>query len=176
MIETITQIVQVVINLVAENLYPGLFLAALIETVFPPIPSEAIFPLAGYTILQKDMGVHHIFTAGVIGGAGSTVGGFIIYFAVLKLGRKAVIRYAKKVRICEKKIDGAEKWFLKYGDKSVLFGRLVPGIRSVVSVPAGLFNMGFAKFAIYTFVGSCAWSIALVAAGYYFGVASIDIL
>jgi len=164
-----------VVSLVADNLYPGVFLAALIETVFPPIPSEAVFPLAGYTILQNGMGVLHVVGAGVIGGAGSTVGAFIIYFVVLKLGREAIVRYSRKVRVREEKIIRAEKWFEKYGDKSVLFGRLVPGIRSLVSVPAGLFNMKFGKFAVYTFVGSCAWSIGLTAAGYYFGVAALDL-
>ncbi len=169
-------IVQWVVDLVAANLYPGVFLAALIETVFPPIPSEAVFPLAGYTILQNDMGVLHVAGAGIAGGAGSTVGAFIIYYIALKLGREAVIKYSGKVRISEEKIIRAQQWFEKYGDKSVLFGRLVPGIRSLVSIPAGLLNMRLGKFAVYTFVGSCAWSIGLTAAGYYFGVATLDVL
>ena len=171
----ITAIIEWTTNLVAENLYPGLFLAALIETLFPPIPSEVIFPLAGYTILYNDMGVFHVFTAGIIGGAGSTLGAFIIYVLVLKLGREAVTKYCGKIKISEKTIIRAEKWFSKYGNTSVLFGRLVPGIRSVISIPAGLLNMGFGKFILYTFVGSCAWSIMLTAAGYYFGVATIAI-
>ena len=165
-----------VVALVADNLYPGIFAAALIETVFPPIPSEAIFPLAGYTILKNEMGIIHVAGAGMVGGAGATVGNWIIYFVALKMGRNTIVRLAKKARVKEEKIARAEAWFAKYGDKSVLFGRLVPGIRSLVSVPAGLFNMGFRRFAIYTFVGSCAWSIALTAAGYYFGVATLDII
>ena len=160
-------------GLVADNLYPGIFLAALIETVFPPIPSEAVFPLAGYTILRHEMGLLHVLGAGVAGGAGSTAGGFIIYLAVLKMGRPAVTRYARRIRVREEQIARAEGWFARYGDKSVLFGRLVPGIRSLVSVPAGLFGMGLAKFAAYTFVGSCAWSTALTAAGYNFGTATL---
>ncbi len=168
--------VQWVVDLVAGNLYPGVFLAALIETVFPPIPSEAVFPLAGYTILQNDMGVLHIAGAGMAGGAGSTAGAFIIYFIALKLGREAIVRYSRKIRIKEERITRAQEWFEKYGDKSVLFGRLIPGIRSLVSIPAGLLNMRLAKFAVYTFIGSCAWSMGLTAAGYYFGVATLDIL
>lgn len=165
-----------VVSLVADNLYPGIFLAALIETVFPPIPSEAIFPLAGYTILQNDMGVLHVLGAGTAGGAGATVGGFVFYFIALRLGREAIVRYSAKIRVRPERIVRAEEWFSKYGDKSVLFGRLIPGIRSLVSIPAGLFNMGLAKFAVYTFVGSCAWSITLTAAGYYFGVATVDLV
>ncbi len=164
-----------VTGLVADNVYPGVFVAALIETVFPPIPSEAVFPLAGFAILEGGMGVHHVFGAGIAGGAGSTVGAIAIYVVALRLGRAAVIRYAGKIGIKIKQVDRAEKWFAKYGDKSVLFGRLVPGIRSLVSIPAGLFNMRLGKFVAYTFVGSCAWSIGLTAAGYYFGTAFLDI-
>lgn len=172
----IAEIVSWVVSLVADNLYPGIFLAAFIETIFPPIPSEVIFPLAGYMILQNELGIFHIFGAGLMGGAGATAGSFVIYFLVLKIGRNAVLRYLAKIRIGSDKIDRAEKWFSKYGDKSVLFGRLVPGLRSLISIPAAILNMGFVKFSIYTFIGSCAWSIALTAAGYYFGVAVIDII
>ena len=171
-ISQITEITQWVLDLIHDNLYPGIFLAALLETVFPPIPSEVVFPLAGYVILQNDMGVLHVLGAGVAGGAGSTVGGYVLYFIALKLGRGAIIRYAHKIRISEKKVVRVERWFSKYGDKSVLFGRLVPGIRSLISIPAGLFNMSFTKFTVYTLIGSCAWSITLTAIGYYFGVAS----
>ena len=163
------------LGLVADNLYVGMFLASLIETVFPPIPSEAVLPLAGYTILQKQMNIFHIFGVGLVGGAGSTTGGLLIYVASLKLGRQALVRYSTRIRIGESKIEKAEAWFVRYGDKSVLFGRLVPGIRSLVSIPAGIFNMGVAKFLIYTFVGSCIWSTPLVAVGYYFGVAVFEL-
>ena len=159
----------------SENLYPGVFLAALIETVFPPIPSEAVFPLAGYVILNQEMPVFHVFGVGVAGGAGATVGAFVIYLIAKKVGRYAIVKYAKKVRVSEKQIIRAESWFSKYGDKAVLFGRMIPGIRELVSIPAGIFSMKPKKFLIFTFIGSCSWSILLTIVGYSFGIATIEI-
>ncbi|MEK6929960.1 MAG: VTT domain-containing protein, partial [Thermoproteota archaeon] len=69
----------------------------------------------------------------------------------------------------------ADHWFEKYGDKSVIIGRLIPGIRELVSIPAGIFNMNPVKFLIFTLIGSCTWSIALTGMGYYFGVATLNI-
>jgi membrane protein DedA with SNARE-associated domain len=163
-----------VISLVSENLYPGVFFAALLETIFPPIPSEAVFPLAGYVILNQNMPIFHIIGVGITGGAGATVGAFVIYLIARKLGRFAMVKYAKKIRIKEKQIIRAEKWFSKYGDKAVLFGRMIPGIRELVSIPAGILNMRYGKFFVFTFIGSCTWSIGLTAVGYYFGVATIE--
>ena len=164
-----------VIALVSDNLYPGVFLAALLETIFPPIPSEAIFPLAGYIVLKNEMSFFHIFGVGITGGAGATLGAFIIYFIALKLGRTGLAKYMKYAKINPDKLTKADKWFEKYGDKSVLLGRLVPGIRELVSIPAGIFRMNPKKFLIFTFIGSCSWSILLTVLGYYLGVATIDI-
>jgi len=164
-----------VISIVSSNLYPGVFLAALIETVFPPIPSEAVFPLAGYVVLQNKMHFIHVIGVGFSGGTGATVGGFVIYIISRKIGRIGLYRYVKYAKIKESSLDKTYKWFEKYGDKSVIFGRLVPGVRELVSIPAGILNMNPKKFLIFTFIGSCAWSIALTAAGYYFGVATIDL-
>jgi len=165
-----------VISLVTENLYPGVFLAALIETVFPPIPSEAIFPLAGYTVLKSGMSFIHIFGVGFVGGLGATLGAVVFYLIALKLGRNGLYRYLKYAKIKESRLEKADKWFEKYGDKSVILGRLIPGIRELVSIPAGIFNMKPIKFLLFTFIGSSAWSILLTAVGYYFGVATLDLI
>ena len=164
-----------VIALVSDNLYPGVFLAALLETIFPPIASVAVFPLAGYIVLKNEMSFFHIFGVGITGGAGATLGAFIIYFIALKLGRTGLAKYMKYAKINPDKLTKADKWFEKYGDKSVLLGRLVPGIRELVSIPAGIFRMNPKKFLIFTFIGSCSWSILLTILGYYLGVATIDI-
>ena len=104
------------------------------------------------------------------------LGAFVIYLIALKLGRTGFQqKYMKYVRITPDKIDKVDKWFEKYGDKSVLFGRFIPGISELVSIPAGIFSMGPKKFLIFTFIGSCSWSTALTVAGYYLGVATIDI-
>ena len=84
------------------------------------------------------------------------------------------IKYLNKVRISEKKLDRVEKWFEKYGDKAVLFGRMVPVFREMISIPAGLLKMKFAKFLTYTILGSCGWSMTLIFIGYYFGNAAFE--
>lgn len=163
-----------VISLISENLYPGIFLAAFIETIFPPIPSEAIFPLAGYIILQNEMSFIHVIGVGLTGGFGATLGALIIYLIALKLGRTGLTKYLKFVKIKESSLKKADKWFEKYGDKSVIVGRLIPGIRELVSIPAGIFNMKPIKFLLFTCIGSCSWSIILTALGYYFGTITLD--
>ena len=168
-------LIQWVVSLVSENLYPGVFLAALLETVFPPIPSEAIFPLAGYVILKNGMDVFHVIGVGITGGCGATTGAFVIYIISKKLGRVGLIKYLKYAKIKEKSLEKADHWFEKYGDKSVIIGRLIPGIRELVSIPAGIFNMAPFKFLIFTLLGSCIWSVALTSVGYYFGMATFDL-
>jgi len=172
----IESFIEWVISLVSDNLYPGVFLAALLETVFPPIPSEAIFPLAGYLVLKNEMSFFHVIGLGFMGGTGATLGAFIIYFIALKLGRSGLQRYMKIAKIKSSTLTKADRWFEKYGDKSVIIGRLIPGIRELVSIPAGIFRMKPIKFLVFTFIGSCAWSIALTIIGYYLGVATIDFL
>lgn len=167
--------IQWIIALISENLYPGVFFAALVETIFPPIPSEVIFPLAGYLVLKNEMSLIHVFGVGITGGGGATLGAFVIYLIALKLGRTGLAKYMKYAKIKEEKLSKADKWFEKYGDKSVLFGRLLPGIREIVSIPAGIFHMNPKKFLIFTSIGSCAWSTALTWIGYYLGVATINI-
>jgi len=171
----IESFIEWVISLVSDNLYLGVFLAALIETIFPPIPSEAIFPLAGYIILQNEMPFFHIITVGITGGTGATLGAFVIYLIALKLGRSGLEKYMKYAKIKKERLEKADKWFKKYGDKSVIVGRMIPGIRELVSIPAGIFHMRVMKFLIFTFIGSCIWSISLTAIGYYLGVASLEI-
>lgn len=171
----IDALIQWITLLVSENLYPGVFLAALIETIFPPIPSEVIFPLAGYSILKNNMDVIHVVGVGIVGGCGATLGAFVIYVISKKLGRVGLIKYLKYIKIKERSLEKADHWFEKYGDKSVLVGRLIPGIREIVSIPAGIFNMNPIKFLIFTLIGSCIWSTALTVVGYYFGVATIDL-
>lgn len=165
-----------VLSLVSENLYSGVFLAALLETIFPPIPSEAIFPLAGYLVLQNELHFVHVIIVGVIGGIGSTIGASIIYLIALKVGRTGLYKYMSYLKIKKSSIEKAERWYEKYGDKSVLIGRLIPGIRELVSIPAGIFNMNPIKFFTYTIIGSISWSVLLTTIGYYFGVATIDVL
>ncbi len=171
----IEALVEWITTLISDNLYPGVFLAALLETVFPPIPSEIVFPLAGYLVLQNEMSIVHVFGVGIAGGCGASIGAFVIYFIALKVGRAGLSKYMRYARISEAKLAKADRWFEKYGDKSVLFGRMAPGIRELVSIPAGIFRMNRKKFFVFTFIGSCSWSMLLTWLGYYLGVATIEI-
>ena len=169
-------IIQWISELLSEYLYLGVFLAALIETIIPPIPTMAVFPTAGYIASQNGLGLGEVILLGIVGGVGASIGSSMIYFIALKLGRTALLKYLEKVKVSEKKLERVEKWFQKYGDKAVLFGRMVPVFREMISVPAGLLKMRIQKFLIYTFVGACAWSITMIIIGYYFGIATFDII
>lgn len=170
---SIETFVQWVISLVSDYLYVGIFTAALLETIFPPIPSEAIFPLAGYLVSQNKMPFFHVIGLGITGAAGSTIGAIVIYLVALKVGRERLARYLKYVRITDKHIKKVDGWFAHHGEKVILFGRMIPGIRELVSIPAGFHKMSMLRFLIFTFAGSCVWSVSLSLAGYYFGIVSV---
>ncbi len=153
------------------HLYEGIFLAALIETIIPPIPTLAIFPTAGFLASQQGIPIIGVIPMIILGGIGATIGTSAIYFIALKLGRVVLLRYLKYVKISEKKLERVELWFEKYGDKAVFLGRMIPIMREMISVPAGLLQMKIPKFILYTFAGSCIWSAATILAGYYFGEA-----
>lgn len=156
-------------ELISENLYEGVFLAALIETIVPPIPTLAIFPTAGFLASQQGLLLHDVAIMVVLGAAGATIGTTSIYLVALKLGRTILLRYLKYVKVSEKKLKRVEAAFEKYGDKAVFFGRMVPVMREMISVPAGLLKMRVVKFIVYTFAGSCVWAAGTILAGYYFG-------
>lgn len=166
--------VEWVTSLLAEYLYAGVFIAALIETVIPPIPTMAVFPTAGFLASQNNFELYQVILLGIIGGLGASIGSTVIYLIALKLGRVALLRYLRYVKVSEKKLTRVEKWFQKYGEKAVLFGRMIPVFREMISIPAGLFKMKFAKFLTYTVLGSCGWSITLILVGYYFGNAAFE--
>jgi len=169
-------LIEFVTMLIADYLYAGVFLAALIETIIPPIPTMAVFPTAGFIASQNGLGLPELFLLGILGGLGASVGSTVIYLIALKLGRTALLKYLKYVKVSEKKLDRVERWFQKYGDKAVLFGRMIPVFREMVSIPAGLLKMKLPKFLAYTILGSCGWSMTLIFIGYYFGIAAIEFL
>ena len=154
-----------------EHLYEGIFLAALIETIIPPIPTLAIFPTAGFLASQQEIPLIGVIPMIILGAIGATIGTSAIYFIALKLGRVVLLRYLKYVKVSEKKLERVEIWFEKYGDKAVFLGRMIPVMREMISVPAGLLKMKISKFIIYTFAGSCVWSAGTILSGYYFGEA-----
>jgi membrane protein DedA with SNARE-associated domain len=147
--------------------YPGISLLIAAESIIPPIPSEAILPMAGFLAAS---GTFNFFGVLVAATLGSVVGASALYGAGWYLGRTRILtlidRYGSKIGVGLDDVHRAEEWFRKYGRVSVLIGRLVPIVRSLVSIPAGFYHMSFAQFLVYTTVGSLAWNTLLVGAGY----------
>ena len=162
-------IINIITSLVSSYGYLGIFVAAFAETIFPPIPSELIFPLAGFVGFNSNFTYVETFFMAASGALGATIGAVVIYFISLKIGRIAIIKIGKYFFVSEKKIESAERWFEKYGIYAVFLGRMAPGVRELISVPAGIARMPLAKFVTFTFFGSLVWSLILVFSGYFLG-------
>ena len=142
--------------------YAGLAALMALENVFPPIPSEAILPLAGAQVAQGAFTYASVLTAAT---AGSLAGALVLYTAGRAGGRPLVLRHGRLLRISPAQLDRAEAWFDRHGAWVVLLGRLVPGLRSLVSVPAGMARMPLGRFLALTALGSLLWNALLVGAG-----------
>ena len=146
--------------------YAGVALLMLAETVFPPIPSEAILPLAGYLVEQ---GEFRFLTVVITATAGSVAGSVMLYEAARHGGRPFVNRFVRVGHLDPERLAQAEQWFARRGPWVVLFGRFVPGVRSLVALPAGLLRMPRWEYLLFTVIGSAVWNCALVGAGYALG-------
>jgi membrane protein DedA with SNARE-associated domain len=163
------EILNFLISTIYQNLFLGIFLGVFLETIFPPIPSEIILPLSGYLLSFYNFGLIGLLIGVLIATIGTTIGSLLYYFAVLKLGRKFAEKYGKYFFIDKKKLRAAENWFKKHGRKAVFFGRMLPGIRELISLPAGFSKMKLKDYLIYTFSGSLIWSSFLTSLGYFLG-------
>ncbi|MBD2597228.1 alkaline phosphatase [Nostoc sp. MBR 210] len=152
--------------------YVGIALLMFVENLFPPIPSELIMPLAGFTARATPdrLNIIGVFFAGLVG---SVAGALVWYYPGKFLGEQRLKRwadqYGKWLTISSKDITKAKHWFDSQGSKAVLIGRLVPGIRTLISVPAGISNMPLLPFLFYTTLGSAAWVGLLTYSGYILG-------
>lgn len=141
--------------------------AILLENLFPPIPSEVVLPLAGFTAAQGKMNVYLAFVCATIG---SVVGAYILYAVGAAVGAERLRRIADWMWLTTREdVDKSLAWFEKYGTWSILMGRLIPGIRSLISIPAGIDRMNLFQFGLYTTIGSAVWNAILVALGYWLG-------
>jgi membrane protein DedA with SNARE-associated domain/uncharacterized membrane protein YkvA (DUF1232 family) len=147
--------------------YPGIVLMMLAENVFPPIPSELIMPLAGFVAAQGHLNPVLVVLAGTLG---SVLGALPWYFAGLWLGEQRVCAFAARhgrwLALSEKEIGQAMRWFERHGRIAVLIGRLVPTVRTLISLPAGMARMKLLPFLLYSSIGTLAWTGALTAAGF----------
>lgn len=150
--------------------YPGVFILMLVENLFPPIPSEMVMPFAGFLVAQGDFHVFGILIAGTLG---SLAGALVIYYLGGKLGQKRVERwlerYGKYVLLDKNDLRRALDAFERHGNLSVLIGRVIPGVRSLISLPAGMRKMPLPQFLALTAVGTVAWNALLIFAGFTLG-------
>jgi membrane protein DedA with SNARE-associated domain len=147
---------------VAAGGYTALGVLIAVENVLPPIPSEVVLPLAGFYVSEGTLALVPAIAAAT---AGSLVGAWVLYALGRFGGRRLVLRFHRVLRVSEQQLDRADDWFDRYDWALVLFGRMVPGMRSVVSIPAGMAEMPLWQFTLMTVIGSAVWNTALIAAG-----------
>ena len=160
-------IVQAVVSLVGALGAPGVGIAVAAENLFPPIPSEVILPSAGFAAASGSMG---LVSAIVWATVGSVVGALALYALGAWFGRARFYSLAAKIPFLkEADIQRAEAWFVRRGPLAVLLGRVVPVVRSLISIPAGIERMKLLPFTLYTAIGSGLWNSVLIGAGYALG-------
>lgn len=147
-----------IIHLIETLGYLGIFLCMTIESACIPLPSEVIMPFAGYVVWEGKMTLWGITLAGALG---NLFGSLIAYFVGWKGGRPLLEKYGKYIFISKNKLNLADEWFETYGHEAVLISRVLPGIRTFISLPAGITHMDIKKFIIYTFFGSLPWCFVL---------------
>jgi membrane protein DedA with SNARE-associated domain len=159
-----------IIGIVNALGYLGIALLTFLENVFPPIPSEVIMPMAGFAASKGEMNLGGAIAAGSFG---SLLGAIGWYLVGCKIGeerlRSWVDRHGRWITLSNRDIDRAHEWFQKRGGATVFFGRLVPGLRTWISVPAGLHHMSFFPFLLYSLVGTVLWTALLTWAGHLLG-------
>nr|WP_041971617.1 DedA family protein [Geobacter sp. OR-1] len=146
--------------------YPGVFLLMAMESSIIPVPSELVMPPAGYLAQRGEM---NMVLAILCGTAGSLVGAYANYFASHYLGRPLVLKYGKYVLISPEKFARVETFFHKHGEISTFIGRLLPVVRHLISIPAGLAGMNHLRFSLYTLAGAGIWCTILTLIGYVIG-------
>lgn len=146
--------------------YPGILAAMVAENLFPPIPSEIVLPLAGYEVFRGNLAFGLTVLAATLG---SLIGALILYAVGRYGGRPVIDRWGRVLRVTQSDVDRAERWFDRWGDWVVLLSRMIPLVRSVVSIPAGILEMSILRFAVLTAIGSLLWNLLLVGAGYQLG-------
>ncbi len=155
-------------GLIRSSGYLGVALLMLAENIFPPIPSELIMPLAGFLSANGELSLLLVMIAGSIG---SLVGLSFWYWVGLKLGTERLKRFSDKhgrwLTMSRRDIEKADAWFDKHGGWAVMIGRLIPTVRTLISVPAGVSDMKFSRFILFSAVGTFAWTAILTMAGYW---------
>lgn len=165
-----------ILDLIQSGGYLAVTLLMLFENIFPPIPSEIVMPIAGILAGQGQLSIVPVIIFGTIG----AVSGQLLWFWLgLRVGEEALKNLARRhgrwLTVSPRDIDKADAWFDKHGGKAVMFGRLLPGVRTLISLPAGLSEMPLQRFLIYSTLGSGVWTALLGIAGYALGERQDDV-
>ena len=158
---------EIIINLMNQFGYIGIFLLIAIENIFPPIPSEVILTFGGYMTTYSNLNVPLVILSATIG---SLLGAIVLYAIGKILNKERLMKIVsgkvgKILRLKKEDIESADKWFDTKGEKCVFFCRFIPIVRSLISIPAGMSEMNIPKFLIYTTIGSLIWNSVLVVVG-----------
>jgi len=162
----IHELAQQLVDLIFGWGYLGIFIMMAIESSFIPFPSEIVLIPAGYLASQGEMNITYIMMSAILG---SLLGAFVNYFLAFTLGRRFLLRYGKYFFISPETLEKMERFFKKHGHISTFTGRLIPGIRQLISIPAGLAKMDLLEFSLFTTLGAGIWALILTLLGYYIG-------
>ncbi|WP_257842561.1 DedA family protein [Helicobacter sp. 13S00477-4] len=162
-----SEIIDFIVKIVGNLGYFGIFLMMFLESSFFPFPSEIAMIPAGYLAYKGEI---NIYIAIIIGTLGSVAGAFFNYYIALKLGRRFILQYGRYLFFTESSMKKMESFFKKHGEISTFLGRLIPGVRQYISLPAGIAKMNLYKFCLYTAIGAGIWIMILTFFGYYLGV------
>jgi membrane protein DedA with SNARE-associated domain len=165
-IEILKTLVEFITSLIANLGYPGIFILMVLESALIPIPSEIIMPFSGFLVTAGKLSSIGVVLAGSFG---NLVGSILIYYLGMRVGRAFLIKYGKYIFFRVHHLEWIEQLFQKYGDKISFIGRLLPGVRTYVSLPAGIGKTNLYKFVIYTLVGSIIWNSLLTYVGMQLG-------
>jgi membrane protein DedA with SNARE-associated domain len=160
------QIISWIVATVGQWGYTGIILLMFLESSFFPFPSEVVIAPAGYLASQGQMSLSLVIAAGI---AGSVLGACFNYWLAVRWGRPFFIRYGRYFLVSEKALDRSEQFFARHGHISTFVGRLLPGIRQYISLPAGLARMNLPLFVIFTALGAGIWVTILALLGYLIG-------
>jgi len=156
----ITALIELLADFIIKTIgllgYPGIFLLMLVESCGIPMPSEIIMPFSGFLVALGKMNFWLVSFAGALG---NLAGSLLAYYIGMKGGRLLIEKYGKYLLIHKYDLDVADKWFLKHGEFTVFFGRLLPIVRTYISFPAGISKMEIWKFSFYTFTGALPWCL-----------------
>ena len=158
MISIVEYVSNLILSAISTFGYYGIFIAMALESACIPLPSEVTMPFSGFVVSEGKLTLWGITLAGALG---NLFGSIIAYYVGLKGGRPFLEVYGRYILISKKDLNTADKWFLKHGERAVLIGRVLPGIRTYISLPAGIAMMDFKKFVFYTFAGSLPWCFVL---------------